>query len=147
MKNTTFYSFTIGILFIVFISSCQQIDSSQKLEFDVNIFEAFKILRVGGANGAKGTRILLKVSNDNTIEINSLEFESIVSEVSVVKSIQDTVWLESYFYARNEDGGENENVEKKTEENQCILHYRKDGKDNSIKISPLTLKVDTVQWR
>ena len=82
MKKTMLYCFTIGILIFLLMISCQQIDSSQKLEAGIDVLEAYKIPRLGGAYGSEGTRILLKVSKDNTYEIINLEFESKISEVS-----------------------------------------------------------------
>ena len=147
MKKKTLYCITIGVLFFLSLISCQQIDSYQKIEAGIDVLEAYKIPRLGGAYGSKGTRILLKVSKDNTVEIINLEFGSKTSEVSIIKSIKDTVWVESYFYVNNEPTRGSKNVEKKQVFNQCTLYYKQSGEKKALNIPSLILKMDTVLWK
>jgi hypothetical protein len=147
MKNIFLSPLIIGILVPFSVASCQQIDGAQKLEQDVEVFSAYKMPLVGGANGSRGTKVFLKVRKNNTIELSSIAFESKVSEVSVTKSILDTVWVESYFYERNEMLRGHENAEGRQDSQACILYYNLGDKKKSLKVSSLTLKTDTVLWR
>jgi hypothetical protein len=147
MKTVTLNNSIMGILVAFAMVSCQKIAWAQKIAQELKVFNAYKMPLVSGANGSRGTKITLKVRKDKAVELRSIAFQSKVSDVTIIKSIQDTIWLESYFYESNKMVIGQESVEQKRDAKSCILYYNLGGKKKSLKVSSLTLQTDTVRWK
>ena len=152
-RQHTMKKYKTNHLFLLFIliisntwSACQHISKEKVTNNEINIIKAYQIPISGGAPGSKGTKIALILTKKKDVIFDSLAYNGKVKSLSNVKAQQDTLWLESHFYHREERARGKEFVENRKTEKFCDLYYHIKGTSKKYHIPQLELKQSTTLW-
>ena len=147
--KTSFYSmsFIIGLLIIVSCNSSKGTGFTNTNE--IQIIKANQTLIVSGANGIKGKRISLSILVNNGITLDSIQYESYFQGVNLIKTNNDTLFVDAHFYpirsASHLNDSSNPNASLFTS-NDCTLFYHTNQKTKSIIIKDLIVLNDNAKW-
>ena len=135
------------ITFSVILFSCtSSVKGTAANENSVVILDSFQTPIIRGAGQLKGMRIGVNALLANQSFIDSIKYEDQTMAVSLLKTINDTVWVEAYFYPKefNKEG-----VENTTEyaSKQCVIFYHDKSVNDKIVISNLKLITDHTMWK
>lgn len=129
------------------ISSCSfNKDLNQSDSHPFEIISAVQTPLVGGANKSRGMRIGLQLVTQKPLTTDSIVYEGFSQPVTEIKKIQDTLWIESYFYPNQKMTVSKNSEPVQFTANSCTLFYHYENTNASMLIKKMEMVQDPTKW-
>lgn len=140
--------FSIAFLMFSTLFSCSSTEKgTSQVQNNLEVLEAFQTPIVRGAGNTKGMRIALKVIKPNQMSVDSIRYEGITKPVNQLKSVNDTLWIDSYFYSNSDQiMGAEPSTPKEFSSKSCQLYFHQQNDVQQIEITDLKLETDSSIW-
>jgi hypothetical protein len=140
-------SFLGLIAFSVILLSCSNsVKGIATNENSVVILESFQTPIIRGVGQLKGMRIGIKAVVTNQLEIDSILFEGLTTTTSTLKTNNDTIWVDAFFYPKKYLENRTENTTEFSAK-KCTVFYHNKLKSNKVVVSNLKLVTDHTMWK
>lgn len=113
----------------------------------VVVISSFYSPVIRGAGASKGMKIGIQLIAPSSFTLDSLTYEGITKEITVVKSAGDTLWTESYFYPNSKNTEEQQTKEHVFSANTCVLQYTNGKKAMPLMVTDMQLSTDSQFWK
>ena len=144
-KTLSIFILTISLISISCNSSKEGITSSKN---EVEIISSTQTILVSGASGIKGRRISISLIKLGNITLDSIQYESFFQSVNIIKTNNDTVFIDAHFYPIYPANSNLDLIgDRAFKSNQCTLFYHSDKKSKSKIISDLKMVTDPTKWK
>jgi hypothetical protein len=112
------------------------------------VLDAFQTPVIRGAGDSKGMRIVLKVVAPTHTILDSISYENITKPTNQLKTLNDTLWVDSYFYPNSDKvrGTESVNTQEFSS-TRCKLYFHNQSGAQETEINNLKLKTDPTNWK
>lgn len=116
-------------------------------ENSVVILDSFRNPIIRGAGKLKGMRIGVKTILANEALVDSIKYEGQTVAATLLKTINDTAWVEAYFYPKQFNKEGVENTTEYSSKRCSVFYHDKSVNDAIFVVSDLKLVTDHTMWK
>ena len=137
----------IGLITIslAFYSCSNTINGSNAKDNSIEVISSFKTPVIRGAGQLKGMRIGVQAIVNQAM-IDSILYEGKSTTSSLLQTINDTVWVEAYFYPSEYQNNGVPNTTEYSSEKCTVFYHDKSGNKEFV-IADLKLVTDPTMWK